>query len=82
MAVVVGYVVVSYYVSYVAKTGGVKKKWLPVIAASSGLVCGIVGHICGITNGVLFDDIALGIFSGFSAVGTNEIVKYTFVKRG
>lgn len=81
MGVVVGYVVVCYYIAYVTKTAGIKKKWIPVAAATAGLICGIVGHICGFTSGTWIDDIALGIFSGFSAVGTNEIAKYIFIRK-
>lgn len=81
MITVVSFVVISYYVAYVAKTGGIGRKWLPVIAATTGLVCGAVAHYCGIMHGTLLDDLAEGIFSGFAAVGTNEIAKYIFFRR-
>lgn len=81
MITVVSFVVISYYVAYVSKVGGIKKKWIPVVAASTGLVCAAVAHFCGIIHGTLMDDIAEGIFSGFAAVGTNEIAKYIFIRK-
>lgn len=81
MGVIVSYVLISYFTAYVAKAWGVKKKWLPVIAASTGLACGIIGYIIHLHGENVFDAIALGIFSGFSAVGTNEIAKYLFIRK-
>lgn len=81
MGVMVSYVVISYSTAYAAKVTGIKKKWIPVIAAATGLVCGIAGHIIGFTSGNIFEDVALGLFSGFSAVGTNEIGKYIFIRK-
>lgn len=75
------YVMISYFTAYIAKTAGVKKKWLPVVSATTGLVCGIVGYFTGYSGKDLFDALGTGIFSGFSAVGTNEIAKYIFVRR-
>lgn len=81
MAVVVTYVMISYFVAYTAKTAGLAKKWVPVVSATAGLVCGIVGYIMGIEGDNILDAIAIGLFSGFSAVGTNEIIKYTFIRK-
>lgn len=81
MSLLVVYVLISYYVAYVSKVAGIRKKWLPVISASAGLVCGLVGFFIGLHGEDIFDAIALGLFSGFSAVGTNEIAKYVFVRK-
>lgn len=75
------YVMLSYFTAYVCKTAGVKKKWLPVVSASTGLICGVVGYVIGYAGRDIFDALGTGIFSGFSAVGTNEIAKYIFVRR-
>lgn len=81
MAVIVTYTIIAYYVAYVAKVGGVKKKWLPAIAATTGMICGVVSYFCGILNTDFLDALGLGLFSGFSATGTNEIAKYIFVRK-
>lgn len=81
MGVIVTYVLISYFTAYVAQTWGVRKKWLPVIAATTGLGCGIVGYLIHLHGEDIFDAIGLGIFSGFSAVGTNEIAKYLFIRK-
>lgn len=81
MVVIVSYVMISYYIAYVAKTAGIKKKWIPVVSATTGLVCGIVGWLLGLHNSGIIDAIALGLFAGFSAVGTNEIAKYLFIRK-
>lgn len=81
LSAVVTYVMVSYTTAYVAKTAGVKKKWLPVVSAVTGMLCGVYGYfITGISSDLL-DALALGLFSGFSAVGTNEIAKYLFIRK-
>lgn len=77
------YVMIAYYAAEVCKTAGVRKKWLPIISATGGLVCGVIGHL--ISGGAIeniFDSISVGLFSGFAAVGTNEIAKYIFKKEG
>lgn len=78
---VAAYVMIAYYAAEVCKTAGVRKKWLPIIAATGGLICGVVGHfISGQNVETIFDSISVGLFSGFAAVGTNEIAKYIFRK--
>lgn len=81
MGVIVAYVAISYYIALVTKTAGVKKKWIPVVSGAAGILCGVVGHIIGMTDGNMLEDIAIGLFSGLSAVGTNEISKYIFVRK-
>lgn len=82
MAIMIEYVVIAYAVAYTAKVAGVKKKWLPVIAACAGLICAVVSKVIypDLTQS-WFDSIAMGIFSGFSATGTNEIAKYIFMRK-
>lgn len=81
LSAVVSYVMVSYATAYVAKTAGVKKKWLPVVSAITGMLCGVYGYFITNISNDLLDSVALGLFSGFSAVGTNEITKYLFVRK-
>lgn len=82
MAIMIEFVVIAYAVSYTAKVAGVKKKWLPVIAAASGLLCAVVSKIIyPSVSDSWFDSIAMGLFSGFSATGTNEIAKYIFIRK-
>lgn len=78
---VAAYVMIAYYAAEVCKNAGVRKKWLPTIAATGGLICGVAGHfISGQDMVNIFDSISAGLFSGFAAVGTNEIAKYVFRK--
>lgn len=81
MAAIVTYVVISYFSAYTAKVWGVKKKWLPIVSAVTGGCCGVLGWWLGGLSSDFMDSLALGLFSGFSAVGTNEIAKYVFLRK-
>lgn len=81
LSAVVTYVMVAYATAYVAKTAGLKKKWLPVVSAITGMLCGVYGFYVNHISSDLLDAVALGLFSGFSAVGTNEIAKYLFIRK-
>lgn len=82
IGITVEYVVVSYAIAFCCKVWGIKKKYLPAIAAVSGGTLGIVCHLLLGVHANWLEALAVGLFSGFSAVGTNEIVKYAFTRKG
>ena len=69
--------VICYLVAQIVKATAVDNKWLPI-------VCGVVGAALGVAAMFVMPDfaatdyitaIAIGIVSGLSATGVNQIVK-------
>ena len=56
----------------------VKKKYLPVIAGSTGAILGVIAYFLTptlIDNVNILTSISIGIVSGLAATGSNQIIK-------
>lgn len=75
---VVGITVICYLLSEGVKCTGLDNKWIPVICGVIGLIMGLVAFYTGMPDFPAQDPInaaAVGIVSGFSATGINQVYK-------
>lgn len=78
IATVAAIAVIAYLVGMAVKSSGLDNKWIPVICGAVGLILGIVGLYCNIPDFPAEDPItaaAVGIASGLTATGINQIYK-------
>ena len=71
-------VVMCYLIGSAVKVSRINNKWIPVICGFSGAILGIIAYffipdIMPSSN--IFDEISVGIISGLSATGINQITK-------
>lgn len=70
--------VICYLVGQIVKATGLDNKWIPIICGVVGLILGIVAFFVNIPDFPATDAItaaAVGVVSGLSATGFNQVVK-------
>ena len=83
LIVIPAIVVISYLITEIFKLFRVNKKYLPIIAGCSGLVVGLLSYIFvpEVINGTnLLTTLAIGIISGLSSTGSNQLIKQLLKK--
>ena len=70
-------VIMCYLIGIAVKATKLNDKWIPIICGISGALLGVLTYffIPELKSTNLFDTIALGIISGLSATGINQITK-------
>ena len=70
--------VICYLVGQIVKATGLDNKWIPIICGVVGLILGIAAFFIHIPDFPATDAItaaAVGVVSGLSATGFNQVVK-------
>lgn len=81
IATVTSIVIIVYLIGQVVKATPLDNKWIPVICGACGLALGLIGYAIQIPDfpaNDWFTAAAVGIVSGFSATGVNQIYKQLF----
>lgn len=69
-------IVIVYLVGYIVRNTNIDNKWIPCICGFTGLILGLLGHMLHIPDFPAkdwFTAAAVGIVSGFSATGVNQL---------
>ena len=69
---------ICYFIGIVVKTSKIDDKWIPVICGASGAILGVVAfllHTPDFPANDILNAIWVGIASGLSATGLNQIYK-------